>query len=129
MTPLPTNARENCSRCGELLAAATLAGLCPRCMARLMFSPTPPSALLNCPSPGVLRSLGDYELQAEIARGGMGVVFRARQASLDRAVAVKLMRDGAFATPEDVKRFRGEASAVARLRHPHIVAIHEVGEQ
>ena len=72
--------------------------------------------------------LGDYELLGEFGRGGMGVIYRARQRRLDREVAVKMLRGGEFAGVEARARFRSEAAAVARLQHPGIVAIHDVGE-
>ncbi len=70
----------------------------------------------------------DYELLGEIGRGGMSVVFKARQRSLDRIVALKLLRSGEYSDKEERRRFRREAQAVARLQHPNIVQIHEVGE-
>ena len=73
--------------------------------------------------------IGQYTVIRELGHGGMGVVYLAEQAGLKRLVALKVIRHGVNATADEVARFRAEAEAVARLQHPNIVQIHEVGGQ
>ncbi len=78
--------------------------------------------------PGVLGTVGQYEVLSLVARGGMGIVYKARQANLRRIVALKMIRDPALSTPEAIRRLQNEAEAAARLQHKNIVRIYEFGE-
>jgi serine/threonine protein kinase len=143
---MSTAATSACPKCGQPVPADAPAGLCPRCLATGAFSDTAPAknpAAVTDPDstlhivipedsglpPDAPRKLGDYELIEEIARGGMGIVYKAWQPGLERFVAVKTIRSGLLATTADVERFQREAKAAAKLRHPNIIAIHEIGEQ
>jgi hypothetical protein len=87
----------------------------------------PASGLAKPQAPEGLPRVPGYELLGELGRGGMGVVYEARQLGLGRTVALKMVRDSALAGPAERARFRAEAQAVARLQHPNIVQVHEVG--
>jgi predicted Ser/Thr protein kinase len=84
-----------------------------------------PSAAASTDAPS--GDLGKYELLGELGRGGMGVVYKARQRDLDRLVALKMILGSQLAGPEQVERFQAEARATARLRHPNIVQVYEAG--
>jgi serine/threonine protein kinase len=115
-----------CQTCGNAIAADAPSGLCPICLLRTAIEHGSSQAL--APLLPKLHYFGDYELLEEIARGGMGVVYRAKQLSLDRIVALKMMRPGLLSSESEIQRFLSEARTAASLRHPNIVAIHEAGE-
>jgi len=108
--------------------AGLQSSLCPACLLELGVdhdTEAPAANWMRIAMTG--QRLGDYELLQELGRGGMGIVYRARQISLDREVAVKVLPPHLFSVPEAVDRFRVEAQAAASLHHPGIVAIHEFG--
>src|SRR6185436_1874884 len=122
-----------CPKCGQPLAAESLQGLCPECLLRAGFATgtqagSPKPAPFVPPSPADLAPLfPQLEILALIGQGGMGAVYRARQPSLDRVVALKILPRKNGRDPGFSERFTREARALARLSHPNIVAVHEFG--
>ena len=127
------NTANTCPQCHTPLPADAPAGLCPRCLIRSAAGLAEPPPDVDFPDIGdaadVARRMPQFEIIEMLGKGGMGVVYKARQPALDRLVALKILPPADALSPDFVERFRREARALAKLNHPNIVAIHECGEQ
>ncbi len=128
------NTSATCPRCGSALSADAPEGLCPRCLGAFHLSPEtaiPAEAAAAQPPPApedIAPQFPQLEILECLGRGGMGVVYRARQKSLDRLVALKILAPEREKDPEFAARFAREAQALARLDHPHIVTVYDFGQ-
>ena len=125
-----------CPQCRQPLAPDAPEGLCPQCLLHAAAGPRPsgagdglPDDLIDIADPAeVSKKLPQFEILALLGRGGMGVVYEARQVQLDRIVALKILPPVDALSPDFVARFTREARALAKLNHPNIVAVHDFGE-
>jgi serine/threonine protein kinase len=118
-----------CPQCGKPTASGLCAGACPECLAASMLGNWDQLEETTEPAPeAIITRVADYDVLRVLGRGGMGVVCRARDRLLGREVALKLIHSGVLASDEELRRFRLEAEAVASLRHPHLIVVHETGE-
>ncbi len=117
----------HCTECGQPIRGSAGLGLCSACVLRGAMGLDEPAAAEGPAANNAFRRFGDYDLLEELARGGMGVVYRARQRSLGREVALKVLLGGAFAGEDGKRRLQAEAAAAAQLRHPNIVTVHDAG--